>query len=115
MPRCTFTYRIDTVFAGEEPFVAEGLAAQKILSTARRHRRWSCMWNLICMLLKWRASAGLGQHVRARMLPQSNAATPWLPQQPIPAMMPAPEVMPRLTTLTLLLYNVRHNDILLHN
>ena len=48
------------------------------------------------MVLNLRASAGFGQHAGVNVLPQSNAATPWLPQESALAMMPATLAMPRL-------------------
>lgn len=54
------------------------------------------MWKVIGMLLKRRGIASYGQHAGVKVLPQSNAATPWLPQQPAPAMMPATKEMRRL-------------------
>ena len=55
------------------------------------------MWNMIGVLLKRRAIAGLGQHAGVQVLSHSNAATPWLPQQPAPAMMSITYMMRRVT------------------
>ena len=58
------------------------------------------MWDMMRVLLKRRAIAGLGQHAGVQVLSQSNGATPWLPQQPTPAMMPTTYMVHRVAMST---------------
>ena len=91
-------YHLCRFLAREEPFArrsAAGLDWHQVghLTTAWRHHNWACMRDMVAVLLKWRAIAGLGQHNQVTIAPHK---LPMLHHTSHPTMPPVKDVLRRL-------------------